>query len=153
MEKPPCIGYNGALEMKRSSQIVDHTADIGILAYGEDIEELFANAALALFSLITDAESIEERLNLSLEVSSEDTENLLVDWLNELIYLFDVEHTVFSRFEIRSLTHNHLQAVCYGESRDPTRHKIEVGVKAATYHMLKLDRNGEGYRARVILDI
>jgi len=139
--------------MKRSFQIVDHTADIGILAYGEDIEELFANAALALFSLITDAESIEEKLDLTLEVSSEGTENLLVEWLNELVYVFDAERIVFSRFEIRSLTHYHLRAVCYGENLNPTRHKIKVGVKAATYHMLTLDRNGDGYRASVILDI
>jgi len=139
--------------MKRPFQIVDHTADIGILAYGADVEELFVNAALALFSLITDAERIEEKLQSTLEVSGEGTENLLVEWLNELIYLFDAERTVFKRFEIQSLTENHLEAICYGENLDPARHKIQLGVKAATYHMLELDKEDDGYRARVILDV
>ena len=139
--------------MNRPFEIIEHTADVGILAYGQDVSELFANAALALFSLITDAESIEVKLDLTLEVSSEGTDNLLVEWLNELIYVFDAERIVFSRFEIRSLTHDHLTAVCYGENLNPTRHRIKVGVKAATYHMLTLDRNDDGYRARVILDI
>lgn len=123
------------------------------MAYGASVEELFANAALALFSLITDADIIEERLRHSLTVRAEGTENLLVEWLNELIYLFDAGRVVFSRFEIQSLTQDHLEAICYGEDLDPTRHRIQLGVKAATYHMLEVDRDDDGYRARVILDV
>lgn len=139
--------------MKRSYEIIDHTADVGIIAYGTDIEELFSNAALALFSLITEPEGIEEKLHLDLEVSSEGRDSLLVEWLNELIYLFDVKHILFNRFHIRSLTDNDLKAACYGENLDPTRHKIKMGVKAATYHMLKLAKDGGEYKAQVIFDI
>ena len=139
--------------MKRAFKIIDHTADVGIIAYGADVEELFSNAALALFSLITEPGSIKEKLHLDVEVSSEDRDSLLVEWLNELIYLFDVKHILFNRFDIESLTHNQLKATCYGESFDPTRHKIKAGVKAATYHMLKLDKDGSGYKAQIIFDI
>jgi SHS2 domain-containing protein len=139
--------------MKKAFEIIDHTADVGIIAYGADVEELFSNAALALFSLITELESVEEKLHLDLEVSSEDRDSLLVEWLNELIYLFDVKHILFSRFDIESLTHNELKATCYGEGFDPMKHKIKIGVKAATYHMLKLDKNSDGYKAQIILDI
>lgn len=139
--------------MKRTFEIIDHTADVGIVAYGADVEELFSNAALALFSLITELESIEEKLHFDLKVSSQDRDSLLVEWLNELIYLFDVEHILFNRFDIESLTHNQLKAVCYGETFDPMKHKIKVGIKAATYHMLKLDKNGGGYKAQIIFDI
>jgi SHS2 domain-containing protein len=139
--------------MKKTFEITDHTADIGIIAYGADVEELFSNAALALFSLITEPESIEEKFHLNLKVSSEDRDSLLVEWLNELIYLFDAKHILFSRFDIESLTHNELKATCYGEGFDPMRHKIKRGVKAATYHMIKLDKNGNGYKAQIILDI
>ncbi len=139
--------------MKRAFEIIDHTADVGIVAYGADIEELFSNAALALFSLITAPESIEEKLHFDLKVNSEDRDSLLVEWLNELIYLFDVEHILFNRFDIKSLTRNQLKAICYGETFDPMKHKIKVGVKAATYHMLKLDKNGGGYKAQIIFDI
>jgi SHS2 domain-containing protein len=139
--------------MKKAFEILDHTADIGIIAYGADVEELFSNAALALFSLITELESIEEKLHHNLKVSSEDRDSLLVEWLNELIYFFDTKHILFKRFDIESLTHNELQATCHGEGFDPMKHKIKRGVKAATYHMLKLDKNSDGYKAQVILDI
>lgn len=139
--------------MKRAFEIIDHTSDVGIVAYGADVEELFSNAALALFSLMTEPGSVEEKLRLDLMVSAEGRDSLLVEWLNELIYLFDVKHILFRRFDIDSLTPHHLEAGCYGEKFDPGKHRIKVGVKAATYHMLKLDRNGDGYRAQVILDV
>jgi SHS2 domain-containing protein len=140
-------------EMKKAFEILDHTADVGIIAYGADVEDLFSNAALALFSLITEPESVQEKLHLNLEVSSEDRDSLLVEWLNELIYLFDAKHILFRRFDIESLTHNQLKATCYGESFNPMKHTIKMGVKAATYHMLKLEKNGDGCKAQIILDI
>jgi SHS2 domain-containing protein len=139
--------------MKKAFEIIDHAADVGIIAYGADVEELFSNAALALFSLITEPEIVEEKLHINLEVSSEDTDSLLIEWLNELIYCFDAKHMLFNRFDIRNVTHNELKATCYGEDFDPMKHKIKLGVKAATYHMLKLDKNGDGYKAQIILDI
>ena len=139
--------------MKRAFEIVDHTADVGIIAYGADIKELFSNAALALFSLITEPENIEEKLHRDLEIVSEDRDSLLIEWLNELIYLFDAEHILFRRFDIEDLSYNQLKATCYGESFDPLRHKIKTGVKAATYHMLKIDKGGSGYKAQVIFDV
>jgi SHS2 domain-containing protein len=145
--------YNRFRGMKRAFEIIDHTADVGIIAYGADIEELFSNAALALFSLITELESVEGKLHLDLEVSSEDRDSLLVEWLNELIYLFDVKHILFNRFDIASLTHNELKATCYGEDFNPKKHNIKVGIKAATYHMLKLDKSDDGFKAKIILDI
>ena len=139
--------------MKKTFEIIDHTADVGIIAYGTDVEELFSNAALALFSLITEPERIEEKLHLDLEINSEGRDSLLVEWLNELIYLFDVKHILFNRFDIESLTHNDLKATCYGENFDPMRHKIKIGVKAATYHMLRLEKNDSGYKSQIIFDI
>ena len=137
----------------KAFEIIDHTADVGIIAYGADIKQLFSNAALALFSLITEPESITEKLQCNLEKSSEDRDSLLVEWLNELIYLFDAEHVLFNRFDIESLSNNRLKATCYGEKIDPLRHKIKTGVKAATYHMLKMDKDDNGYKAQVIFDI
>jgi SHS2 domain-containing protein len=153
MEMPLLFLYNGLMGTKKAFEILDHTADVGIIAYGADVEELFSNAAFALFNLITEPESVGEKLHLDLEVSGEDRDSLLVEWLNELIYLFDVKHVLFHRFDIESLTHNELKATCYGEGFDPTKHRIKTGVKAATYHMLKLDISGNGCRAQIILDI
>lgn len=139
--------------MERAFQVIDHTADVGIIAYGTDMKQVFSNAAFALFSLITQPETIEEELQRKLELVAEHKDSLLVEWLNELIYLFDAEHLLFRRFDIDSLTSNKLEATCYGERFNPLRHKLKLGVKAATYHMLKLDKRSKVYRAQVLFDI
>jgi SHS2 domain-containing protein len=139
--------------MKTAFEVIDHTADVGIIVYGTDVKELFANAALALFSLITEPESIQEKSHLNLRVSSDERDSLLVEWLNELIYFFDAKHILFNRFDIQTLTQNELKATCYGADFDPMKHKIKIGIKAATYHMLRLDKNNDGYKAQIILDI
>ena len=139
--------------MKTDFEVIDHTADMGIIAYGADVKEVFANAALALFSLITDPRRVEEKLHIDIRVSSQDRESLLVEWLNELIYSFDVKHVLLKRFEINSLTDNQLEATCYGEDFNPAKHKIKIGVKAATYHMLRLDKDDNGYKAQIIFDV
>jgi SHS2 domain-containing protein len=153
MEMSLLFLYNGLRGMNKAFEVIDHTADVGIIAYGADIEELFSNAGLALFSLITELESIENRFHLDLEVRGEDIDSLLIEWLNELIYLFDVKHILFGRFDITNFTHNVLQATCYGENFNAIKHTIKVGVKAATYHMLKFDKSDDGFQAQVILDI
>ena len=137
----------------RAFEVIDHAADVGIIAYGTDMKQIFSNAAFGLLSLITEPESIGAELQRELEVVAEDRDSLLVEWLNELIYLFDAEHLLFNRFDIDSLTSNRLKATCYGDKFDPLRHKLKLGVKAATYHMLKMDRRSNGYRAQVIFDI
>ncbi len=142
------------VEMARKAfEIIDHTADYGIVAYGGDLKQLFANAARALFSLVTDIRSIRGTLQRNLRIVSEDEEGLLVEWLNELIYLLDAEQLLFRSFDIEKLDGGCLEATCYGERIDPSRHKIKVGVKAATYHMLKIDKEEGYYKAQVIFDV
>ena len=138
--------------MDKEFEIIDHTADVGIKAFGTDINQAFANAARALFSLITEPEDVEEVLHRDIELTAPDQASLLVGWLNELIYLFDTEHIIFKRFDITRLDHTQLKARAYGEKVDKARHKLKIGVKAATYHMLKVDKD-DGCMVQVILDI
>ena len=138
--------------MDKNFEFIDHTADVGIIAYGTTISQAFANAARALFSLITELDAVREVLYRDIELTASDEESLLVEWLNELIYLFDTENIIFKRFEITVLSDARLKARGYGEKVDSLRHKLKTGVKAATYHMLKVSR-GNGYRVQVIFDI
>jgi SHS2 domain-containing protein len=133
-------------------EVLEHTADVGIRAYGADITEAFANAARGLFSLITEPDDIREVEEREIELTADDQESLLVNWLNELIYLFDTENIVFKRFDITQLDDNQLKAKCYGERADISRHKIKTGVKGTTYHMLAIERN-DGYKVEVLFDI
>ncbi len=147
--------------MAKRFEVIDHTADIGITAYGADLKEAFANAAYALFSLMVDLEGVGDVSCHEVEVTAEDRAELLVAWLNELIYLFEVEDVLFKRFEIGELNETRLRASCYGEKIDPERHKIKAGVKAATYHMLKVEERDVGiqggrakdFRVQVLFDI
>jgi len=138
--------------MKKEFEILNHTADIGIIAYGGNINEAFANAAKGMFSLITELEDVEETEYRDIELTAPDQESLLVEWLNELIYLFDVENMLFRRFDIIQLSNTHLKARSYGHKVDSSRHKLKMGIKAVTYHMLKIDKS-DGNRVQVLFDI
>jgi len=138
--------------MERDFDIVEHTSDIGIIAYGTDIGRAFINAARALFSIITDLEGIQETDYRDIDITAEDREDLLVEWLNELIYLFDAEEMLFGKFIITYLTDTQMVARCYGEKVDTKRHVIKTGVKAATYHMLKIEKD-DVFRVQVLFDV
>ena len=138
--------------MQKDFEIIDHTADVAIRAYGANMKEAFANAARAMFSLITELDDVEEIEYRDIELAAPDQENLLVAWLNELIYLFDTENIIFKRFDITRLSQTHLKARSYGQKVDSSRHELKMGVKAATYHMLKVDQNNGG-KVQVLFDI
>jgi len=133
--------------------MVAHTADIAVSVHGGDMGELIVNAARALYSILLRATDLTERLQRVITVDSPDEETLLVDWLNELIYLFDAERLAFSRFRVEQLTECRLQIRCFGERIDNARHEIVRDVKAATYHMAHIHRADDGYTAQVILDV
>jgi SHS2 domain-containing protein len=138
--------------VEKDFEIINHTADVGIIAYGADMSQAFANAARALFSLITELDDVAEVIHRDIELTATDEESLLVEWLNELVYQFDTEDILFKRFDIIQLNNTHLKARGYGEKVDKSKHKIKIGVKAATYHMLKVNK-GDGYKVQVLFDI
>jgi len=140
--------------MVKDFEIIEHTADVGIQAYGIDLSRAYANAAVGMFSLITDIDRINEVLYRDVEVTATDQAALLVAWLNELLFLFDTEWLLFKRFYISILNETMLKARCYGEKVDKPRHQLNRGIKSATYHMLKVEKINEyAYRVQVILDI
>ena len=136
--------------MKRF-ELIEHTADVGLIAYGGTLAEAFANAAYGMFSIITELYVVQETESRRVEISEEDWEGLLFEWLNNLIYLFDVEMLIFKRFDIIDLGGCRLKATCHGEKYDPSRHHLKTGVKSATYHMLEVDR--EKNQVQVIFDV
>ena len=140
------------MPVPKDFEILEHTADTGIIAYGKDLKQAFANAASGLFSLITELESVNEVLERDIEASAADRDSLLVAWLNELIYIFDTEYILFKRFDITRLSQRHLVARAYGERVDRARHELKIGVKAATYHMLAVEQK-DGWRLQVLFDI
>ncbi len=135
----------------RRFELIEHTADMGLVAYGRDLAEAFANAAYGLFSIMADLNRVQERESRQVELKEEDMETLLFEWLNYLLYVFDVEGLLLKRFEMERFDGSSLKATCHGEKYDPSRHQLKMGVKSATYHMMKVD--GEKNQVRVIFDV
>ena len=134
-------------------EYIEHTADLGFKAYGSSPEELFVNAAAALFAVLVSAETIEEREKRVVAVTAPALDDLMVSWLGELLYLFDTEGLLLRGFQIKSIRDDSLNATVRGEVLDPARHEIKTGIKAVTYHQLYV-RNDDGiWECQVILDL
>ncbi|HSP55634.1 MAG TPA: archease [Dehalococcoidia bacterium] len=134
-------------------EVLEHTADAGIIAHGADLPRLFANAALGMFSLMVNTAGVHETEQRTIEVKARGLESLLVRWLTELLYYLDAEEMLFSRFEVTQMTGTSLRAHAFGERVDRERHDLHVGVKAVTRHMLEIAPENSGYRATVLFDI
>ena len=134
-------------------ELLEHTADLGVVGRGGDLAEALAWTATGMFSIIADLDTVASLETIHVSVDSADPEALAVDWLNELLFRFEAEGFLPKEFHMSvSETGTALEAWCVGEPVDPTRHRIRSSVKAATYHALDVSHDGE-WRIRVILDI
>jgi len=134
-------------------EILDHTADIGLRAWGRTPEEMFAHAVRALFHLMYDPAAVAPRLTRTIEVRAEGYEYLLVDLLNEILYLFDAEKLAFADLAVEALSPEQVRVRLWGEPFDPARHEGRIYVKAATLHQLKVEHRDGMWIADVYLDI
>jgi SHS2 domain-containing protein len=131
----------------------DHTADLGLRIRAADLNALFAEAAQALFAtIVEDLDAVAPVRKLDLIIPGKDREYLLFDWLKELLYHFDAEHLLLSRFEVR-IGDEGLQGSAWGEPLDRARHELAHEVKAITYHGLRVEPAADGWLAEVIVDI
>jgi SHS2 domain-containing protein len=134
-------------------RILEHTADIGFEAWGTTRTEAFENAGRALFYIIVDPATVAPREEVKIVTEGTNPTELLVNWLNELLFLQDAEGWLIRDFEVISLSDESIQAVARGEKFDPARHQIKLLVKAITYHQLVLEEAAGGWRAQVYVDI
>jgi SHS2 domain-containing protein len=138
------------------SETFDHTADLGVRVFANDLADLFQTAGAALFDIIVanrDAVTVVDTETVGLRASS--TEDLLVEWLNELIYRSETQHRLYTRFDVKLTEENRrLEATIGGEQIDHARHILDHEVKAATRHELSVRQLADGsWVAEVIVDI
>jgi SHS2 domain-containing protein len=144
-------------------EILDISGDVGLKAFGESRVDAFISAAIGMYSLITNLDTIEERQSIDVSLGSGSLEGLLVSWLNELIFRFDAYGFIGKRIVIKefpdetgkpvSLQACELKAVIYGEEFNHERHEGKLLIKAATYHRLKVERRDGRWEVNVIFDI
>jgi len=142
-------------------EVIEHPADVGFRAYGATIEELFANAALAMLSLGCALEGIAEREQREVAADGASIEALLYGWLADILAAGDAEHLVFRRAEVMQFrlgkadgqTQSEIGGIAYGEKFDRSRHVAGTYIKAVTYHQLRVEQTPDGWRAQVFLDV
>ncbi len=117
---------------------IEHTADVGIRAYGKTASEIFAHAAEGMFSLIADPTEVEPKGEVEVRLAADDLPKLLVAWLSELLFLHETQRLLFCKFKVR-VRGTSLRAEAWGEAIDKRRHELKLAIKAVTYHRLSVD--------------
>ncbi|MBK5191375.1 MAG: archease [Methanosarcinales archaeon] len=142
-----------AREEETRYRYIEHPSDVGFEAYGTTLEELFANAAFAMYSFMTDVVEIETTETKEITVNAEDLYSLMFDWLDELLFLFESESLVIKEFDITvDESQFSISGKCRGGRFDPAKHESGIIVKAVTYNMMEIKKN-EVWHARVVLDV
>jgi SHS2 domain-containing protein len=131
---------------------LEHTADIQVEIYGKDLAELLANAAFCVFDLMVDIARVEQSEQVPVSLRSTGEDELLMDWLRELLFLFSNKGFVAARAEIVSVAPKRLEAVLYGERYDLEKHGLKLELKTPTYHQFRLEKTDAGRRATVLFD-
>lgn len=134
-------------------RVFDHTADMGVEIYGKTIPELFANAAFAVFDIITDLRCVRTTEERQLVIEGSGREDLLVNFLREILYLVNGEGLLLKECKIREFDRNRLEIKVCGEQFDPARHRINTEIKAVTYHQAAVTETPDGWIGRVIFDV
>jgi len=131
----------------------DVAADVGVTAWGPTLALAFAQAGLGLFALIVDPKSVTPRESREVRAQADNPEALLVSWLNECLYVHEIEGFVVNRIEFPIFEEQRVHSLLWGEELDRERHQVGILVKAATYHQLQITPGERGWEIRVILDV
>ncbi|MCK4776912.1 MAG: archease [Actinomycetia bacterium] len=134
-------------------EIIEHTADIGLRAFGRTKKELFENMARGMFDILVDIKKVKPLVTEKVILSETDIEALLAGWLNELLFVFEIKKMLFCDFKIKELRETYLEAEAFGEKINSEKHEITEDIKACTYHMLKVEKIGNHWVGEVIFDV
>jgi SHS2 domain-containing protein len=134
-------------------KLFDHTADLGVEIYGKTVTDLFANAAFAVFDIITDLKHVTPTMERKIVVEGEGWEDLLVNYLREILYMFNGEGLLLKEFSIQKIDSRHLEGMVRGERFDPSKHRINTEIKAVTYHQVTVKETPDIWVGRVIFDV
>ncbi|MBN2127017.1 MAG: archease [Candidatus Diapherotrites archaeon] len=140
-----------------SFELFEHTADIGLRGKGKTLEEAFSECGNALLEVMSFRNKTDEKKSIEVNCSAESKENLLVNYLNELLYIMDSKDYLFKRIEVKSILEKEakffLKAECFGEKLDFSKHELKTEVKAATYSGLKIQKKNNEFIAECIADV
>lgn len=139
--------------MNKVYEIIDHTADISVKVYGKNLEDLLNKSSAAMMDIICDLNSVKPISQYQVSSSGKSEEELLVNLLQELLYLHEVKRLLFCKFEIKINENNEVECNCWGEEIDFSRHELLNDIKAVTYSGLNVEYRNEELSATITFDI
>jgi SHS2 domain-containing protein len=134
-------------------EILEHTADVRIRVYGSSLGELFENAARAMIALITDVDKINPLHQIEIKVNGETVDELLVRWLQEILYIHEVKKLVFKNFKLNKIDETHVKGKAFGEKINLEKHELYSDIKAVPYHNLKIETINDKLKVDIVFDI
>jgi len=134
-------------------QVVSRSSDLAIRVFGKSQAELFANSASALFDLITDIDKVEVRERLALEVEGTDRDDLMVNWMRELLHLYQGSGYLLKEFEIREVRDSYIRGQVGGEKFDPDRHEVRREFRSVAHHQSRMTQTAERWTAQVLFEL
>ena len=135
-------------------KLIDHTADFGIHVFGSDLKVLFENAAHAMFDVVADRRKASGIQRRQVDIKGDDWPDLMVNWLRELLYLWNGKGLMVKRTDIVSISKYNISAIAKVDAYDPALHEIKEEIKAVTYHQIVVRPKGDrGWESKIIFDV
>jgi SHS2 domain-containing protein len=141
------------MDKEKSHRIIARQSELAVRVVGKSQTDLFVNSAFALFDVITDTESIDAKERMQLEVEGSDRDDLLVNWLRELLYLYQGSAYLLKEFTVREMKDTMVKAEVSGEKLDPDRHEIKQEIATVAYHQSHMQKTGDQWIAQVIFEV
>jgi SHS2 domain-containing protein len=141
------------MDNEKNYRITARQSELAVRIVGTSQTNLFVNAALALFDIITDMHNVEAKERMQLEVEGSDRDDLLVNWLRELLYLYQGSAYLLKEFTVKEMRDTVVKAEVSGEKLDPDRHEIKQEIAAVAYDQSHMQKTGDQWIAQVILEV
>lgn len=141
------------MDDQKRYRILNRSSDLVVKVSGKTQAELFANSAFALFDLITDIEKVQMQDRLPLEVEGVNGDDLMVNWMRELLYLFQVSGYLLKEFQVHETKENYVRGEVIGEKFDPDRHEIQRDIRSVVTHQCRMEKTGDQWTAQVMFEL
>ena len=141
------------METQKKYRLTRNQSELAVRVVGDSQADLFANSATALFDVMADIERIEIKEQIPLEVEGTDRDDLMVNWMRELLYLYQGSGYLLREFKIREVKDTIVKAEVCGEKIDPDRHEIKQEIGAVAFHKSRMQKTGNQWIAQVIFEI
>jgi SHS2 domain-containing protein len=141
------------MENQKKYRLTKHQSELAVRISGSSQADLFANSAFALFDVMTDPATIEIKEHIPLEIEGTDRDDLMVNWMRELLYLYQGSGYLLKEFKINQVKDTMVKAEVCGEKIDPDRHEIKQEIAAVAFHKSRMEKTGNQWIAQLIFEL